>query len=222
MTNKMGEVMYTYPMTMVMGMPDSGMLFGGTAPQSILNRLNAPYEGDSGINTFFGSVGDSLASAYQHFNNVFTNTANKTLEILDKAKVLISNKNKMEYICNEDDLYTVPPCMYTPILTYQPIREWASKGVTCAWGVDVDELPEGDPYENQTMLGLFETDHESKMPEMVEWVWSTEDEMLPFEERNILLESRRFMELFILKEQNEGTLRDPCGFSDGLLLGELR
>lgn len=211
--------MNIHNMTTLVGMPDAGMLLGHSAPRSVLDSINARFSG-GGVN--FGSAGDTFASAYSTFQNAFVQTANATLDMLKKAKALVIDRDKMVYIVKEEDLESVPPSMYGPILTYEPIRNWHLSGAIDGWGVDPQELPDEDPYHNTIHRGYMETDHEGNFPKTVEWVWTTDDIDLSPEECDMVMDARRFIENFVLNEQRDDTLRDPTGYCDGLLLGELR
>ena len=211
--------MIVHPLTSVMTMPDAGMLLGTTAPRHILESINEKFGGG----VAFGGVGDMFAEAYTKFNQAFVQASNTTLDMLQKAKSLIINKEQYGLIASEDDLLTVPPCMYYPLLTYEPIREFHANDRIDGWGVDPDLLPDDDPFDHVIKCGLMETDEHGKFPDKVYWTWTTDDIPLTMDEKDIILESRRYMENFLAQELADGgELRDPSGFCSGLLIGELR
>lgn len=211
--------MRVQPLTTVMSMPDAGMLLGTTAPQHILESINAQFNNGA---VAFGGIGDMFADTYNQFNRAFVQASNTTLHMLEKAKVLISSRDRFSYVTREDDLLSIPPCMYAPLLTYEPIRDMHANERIDGWGIDPNTMPDVDPYENVLNRGFVETDEKGHFPETVYWTWSTDDPVLSMEDCEMIMDSRRFIENFLANELAEdGGMRDPTGFCDGLLIGEI-
>jgi hypothetical protein len=209
-----------HPFTQINSMPDAGMLLGNMVPQHILDEFNSRYSG--GVQ--FGGANDLFAQGYRVFNEAFVQVTNKTRELLNKARVLVNSLETFQYIRSVDDLVAVPPCMYEPILTYDPIREFHANDRIDGWGVDPESLPDNDPYEHVLNYGYMETDPVTgTLPDKVEWLWTTDDPDWNMQECDKLFESRRYIETFLYNEMKDGgQMRDPTGFVDGLLIGELR
>lgn len=208
--------MYIKPVLSLAGMPSIGQLTNPAVPQQVMDQINSKYL-NSGV--IFGGVGDAMATAYNNFNQAFTQTAIKTSEILDNVRELVKQKERMTYLYKEESFEHVPTCMYLPMLTHAPIREWHDNKVIDGWGISPMDIPEYDPYINVLSNGY----HEINVGDTAEydtWTWATDDPEVSDAEVDIIRESRRFLEAFIYAELDEGSLRDPTGWTDGLYLND--
>jgi hypothetical protein len=204
--------MQVMPFTAVSTMPDAGMLLGNSC-SDVLNEINAQYA-NTGI--VFGSSMDPLADCYATFKNTHVNLARDTMHLLERAEMIIGNvDDKIVMIGTEEDLVGVPSCMYMPILMADGVREHFKDGNIYGWGVDQDLVGDDDPWDHVLKNGLVETDNDGNWPETYEWKWTSEDPVLDIDERNDMLESRRFVSVYIQKQIDEGTLRDPTDILGG-------
>lgn len=214
--------MRVHAATAIMGTPDVGMLMGAVAPQSTLDAFNSNY-GTAGLGDFeFGGVNDVMASAYKTFTNAIVKPVEQTMIMLEKGKALIRYKDQMITLRTEDDLESVPKCMHIPIMTSPMLRGMFMDERIDGFGIEPEDMPHFDPYENVLEYGYIETDHEGNFPKHDISTWSTDDPDISLEDVDHLRASRNFIEVFITKELDAGTLRDPTAMVDGLLIGELR
>jgi hypothetical protein len=207
------------PFITVASIPDAGMLLGTHGSREILDEINSRF---SNTGVVFGSGIDPLADCYREFRNTHVNLARDTVNLLEKAGAIIgmANESVIE-LRTEEDLVVIPTCMYLPILTYQPVRELFKKESIFGFGVDPELVADYDPYDHVIKNGLIETGIDGKWPETYEWEWESEDPYLSVEERVKLLESRRYISAYIMRQINEGTLRDPTDLLAGGTIGEL-
>lgn len=199
--------------------PDS-MFVGNYAPSHVLEQINR----DMGAERIhFGSVGERFNSLFNTFDNLFVKTLNTAKIMIDQTKKVIQGTVTMIPILTEDDLYIVPENMHIPLLAYEPLRKLHVEEKIDGWGVSPDWVPNDDPWKPVLEFGYIETDPiTGDLPEEVFWQWSTHDPELSDSEVEALRESRRYFETMIAQELGkDGQMRDPTGWCDGLLIGEL-
>lgn len=198
-------------------LPKCGALLGTSGGQEIFDALNAR---NSGSGIMFGSENDPFADQYNQFTTQFVDVARTTLYELEEASAVVSAPTTYVELSTEEDLRTVPPSMYAPLLTYKPIRDMFQSDQIAGWGVDKDLVPDNDPYENSLKWGLIESDMHGDWPEYVTWSWDSEDLDIPYEHRDKVLHSRRYLAMFIA-DQLRGDLKDPTDIDNDGLIGDI-
>lgn len=114
-----------------------GSFLGSTASQSLIQDINLM----GGGQIYFGSANDPFKESHQMFlNNIIQKLDEVDREIV-AADAVIKLQDIMKPIVSVDDINRgIPPCMYQPILSFDPIRTLHRNGLIQGFNIPSEEV----------------------------------------------------------------------------------
>lgn len=121
-----------------------GSFLGSTASQSLISDINQM----GGGHIYFGSANDPFRDSHQVFlNNVILKLDEVDKEIV-AADAVIKLPDIMKPIVSVEDITKgIPPCMYQPILSFDPIKTLHRNGLIQGFNIPSEEV-ESDVFGN--------------------------------------------------------------------------
>lgn len=130
----------------------AGALLGTTGSQAIIDSIN----NSLGSTKFFGTVKDSYREIGNYFiNNIVKPINYATMAIANSVNTLL-HPDVIKPITQESDLLSIPPCMYEPIVMFQPVRTLLEEGRIFGFGYEPDNLPKEDVWGRLIQNGTCE------------------------------------------------------------------
>lgn len=174
------------------GCPTLAPLIGSSVgSSSLLSSINAELKGSN----FFNSVEDILSEGRRMFITNIVQPIREVGHTLANLITTMDQQDKILPIITEEQLRNIPPCMYDPILQYQPIRKLFDEGRIFGFGCDF--IPEGDPYGRLIRNGVIENVQEAMDKDgniTFEWEFVSTDPDLSFEEIDSIEETRLYLD----------------------------
>lgn len=196
-----------------------GMYLGQCGSQAVLDELNTSWR-NSGSGVLFGQ--DVFGERFKAFSALVNAEANQIKDTVLKTVETICCPNKIQSIENEEDLRSVPVCMYVPILTMPAARALFESGQVEGWGVKAQDLPAEDVVGRLINNGRFDTaDPNYDREACVTWTVQTGDPNYTIEELKDIETSRDYISQFI--EDQMGPNGDGIDFTNlGRRMGKLK
>lgn len=196
-----------------------GLYTGQYGTQAVLDELNASWR-NSGSGVLFGQ--DVFGERFKAFSALVNAEAAQIRDTVLRTVETVCCPNKIQTIECEEDLRSVPVCMYVPILTMPVARTLFESGQIDGWGVKAQDLPAEDVVGRLINNGRFDTaDPNYDRDACVTWTIQTGDPNYTLEELKQIETSRDYISRFI--EEQMGPDGDGIDFTDlGRRMGKLK
>lgn len=173
--------------------PSLGMAIGSVANSELLQKLNAKIHSSG----FFQNVNDYIRQGREMFVNNFINPIRETYRKVKNTVKSLTMSDTIRPIITEKDFNNIPPCMYEPILTYQPVRDLFNDGRIFGFGLEPEQIRPDDPYDRMIHNGftenLLDENVDLKEVECVS-VWYADDPDITTEEIDYIEMTRMFID----------------------------
>ena len=188
-----------------------GVYTGGFGSQAVLDELNKSWRNATG-GVIFGQ--DTFGEKFKAFSNMVMSQAQEIHDTVLKTIEAECCPNKVQEILCSDDFFSIPACMYIPILTDPRIRPFYETGQLNAWGVKSADMPEEDVVGRLIKNGRFSTsDPDYKPDSLVTWTFKSNDPEFTSEELEKIESTRDYICSFLEAELGpEGEKRDFTDF----------
>jgi len=194
---------------------------GSTGMQDVIDHMNAKWH-TQGNGVIFGE--GVFGERYRAFTELVSNRQSEAIRMVEKTIQSVTCPDMFQVIDNMESLEHVPPCMYIPLLTHEPLRKLFEEGRIGGWGVKPEELPEEDIAGRMMKNGRFDSADEEwrKDPNSgVSYVFKTGDPDYTIEQLNMIETSRWFIDRVLEKSLGpDGDMLDPTDLPNEI--GKLR
>lgn len=185
-----------------------GELLGTGGGRQVAENLSREMNGGD-VSVLF-AANDPLMSGYQTIKKYFVDEAENNLKLVHRSLgVIQANNIGMIPIETEDDLLSIPECMYMPILTYAPVRELLESNKIYGFGLAPENIPDGDMWGRLAQTnGRVDMIPGEKVPEHFEWIFKSDDPDYEIEDLDAIDRTRGFIDSWLKEELKSDTPRD--------------
>lgn len=198
------------PAISLQAMPSISNLLGTSGTNSITTLINDQF----GSTSFFDSTNDIFQKGRDLFvKNFVEPIKSMAMQLKTLHKNLgLPKEDKIILLSSEEDFIDIPPCMYLPILTHEPVMDLFKQGRIFGFGYTYENVKDmEDVYGRLINNGKVE-DISSAMDEngIVEFKceYKSTDPDLTFEELDIIEQTRNYVDLLLTT-----TKKDPTDIS---------
>lgn len=180
------------------------VFMGSTGMQDVIDHMNAKWH-TQGSGVIFGE--GTFGDRYRAFTDLVSSRQAATIRAVEKTVQSITCPNMFQIIDSQDALEHVPPCMYIPLLTFEPMRKLFEDGRIQGWGVKLDELPEEDVCGRMINDGRFDSANEEwrKDPNSgVKYIVKTGDPDYTREQLDMIETSRGWLDTWLEEQLGPG------------------
>ncbi len=180
--------MQILPMRDLQLAPIVGKLFGTVSDENVLNAINNYSESS---NVIFGQD-NPITKQFNNLVNIVKNSLQTSMDFVDRAVNVITNKNTLKPITKEEHFNFIPESMHEAILMCEPIKQLFLEDRIYGFGYKA--LPDEDVWGRLINNGSVYIDKDTKPDDVkFQWEWKSTDPIHTIEDIDAVEKTRGFI-----------------------------